>query len=83
MPADEAANIYASDLRGLTPRAVLMRWRNPVASVEYLEIECPTVIFPLPDVNLPVRDEIKHQVTGMVKYDGTNPPFTVRLQIRT
>lgn len=83
MPADEAQNIYASDLRGTTPRAVIMRWRNPVQTTEYLEIECPSVIFPLPDTDLPVRDEIRPVVTGMAKYDGTNPPFTIRLQIRT
>ena len=83
MPAAEATAIYASDIRDLTPRAVIMRWRNPVESVEFLEVELPSVIFPLPDVPLPARSEIRHTVTGMAKYDGTNPPMTVRLQIRT
>lgn len=83
MPADEAQAIYAADLKGITPRAVVMRWRNPVQTTEYLEINCPSVVFPLPELDLPVRDEVRPIVTGMVKYDGTNPPFTISLQIRT
>lgn len=83
MPAAEAQAIYAADLRAVTPRAVVMRYRNPVQTVEYIEFEFSSVIFPLPDINLPARDEIRVDVTGMAKFDGTNNPMTVRLQIRT
>lgn len=81
MQADDAQAIYASDIRGVTPRTVMMRWRNPLVATAYLEIECPSVIFPLPDIDLPVRDEIRPTVTGIVKYDGTNQPFTIRMQV--
>lgn len=83
MPAAEAQAIYSSDIRALTPRAVSLRWRNPVQSVEFLELSLPSVIFPRPDVPLPVRSEIRHPVVGMAKFDGTNAPLIVRLQIRT
>jgi hypothetical protein len=83
MPAADAQAIYASDLRGLTPRAAIMRFRNPVASVEFIEFEFPSVIFPLPDLNLPARDEVRVDVTGMAKFNGTNSPMIVRLQVRT
>jgi len=83
MQADDAQNIYASDLRGLTGYPVVMRWRNPVQTTEYLEINMPSVIFPLPDIDLPRREEIRPTVSGMAKYDGTNPPITFKVQLRT
>ena len=83
MPAAEAQAIYASDLRDLTPRAVVMRWRNPVESVEFLEVTVPSVIFPLPDVPLPARGEIRHTVNGMARFDGTNAPILFKVQVRT
>lgn len=83
MPADQATAIYASSMTALTPRAVTMRWRNPNATVEYLEIEIPAMVFPRPDVDLPPRGEIRHNPVGFAVYDGTNAPLIVRLQIRT
>lgn len=83
MQADDAQNIYSTDLRGLTPYAVLMRWRNPVQTTEYIEIDLPSVIFPLPDIDLPRRDEIRPTVSGIAKYDGTNSPILVKVQLRT
>lgn len=83
MPADQATAIYSTDMRALTPRAVVMRWRNPNASVEFLEVSIPAMIFPRPDVDLPPRGEIRHNPVGFAVYDGTNAPMTVSLQIRT
>ena len=83
MEADDAQAIYSSDLRGLTPYPVIMRWRNPVQTTEYLEIDTPNVIFPLPDIDLGRREEIRPTVSGMAKYDGTNSPITFKVQLRT
>jgi len=83
LPAADAEAVYAADMRALTPRAVVMVWRNPVESVEFLKIELPSVVFPRPDHDLPARDEIRPNINGVAKFDGTNPPIKVTLQLRT
>lgn len=80
LPAADAEAIYASDIRGLNALAVIAIWRNPVNGAQLFELSLPSVIFPRPDVDLPVREEVKHQVTGIAKYDGTNAPLVVSLQ---
>ncbi|MFO0937834.1 MAG: hypothetical protein U0798_15120 [Gemmataceae bacterium] len=83
LPAADAEAIYAADLRGLTGLPVVMAWRNPVESVEFLKIDLASVIFPRPDHDLPARDEVRPNVTGIIKFDGTNPPIRVVVQLRT